>query len=72
MNLDPKEKLLLKYPEACALLGIGETLLREEVDDKRIATVTVGIRGVRFPIEELYRWRAERTKGRQNPEGESA
>lgn len=62
MELDPKLKLLLKYPEACALLGIGETKLRKEVHDKRIYTIPVGIRGVRFPIEEIYRWRAEREK----------
>jgi excisionase family DNA binding protein len=62
MNLDPKQKLLLKYPEACALLGIGETKLREEVKAKRIRTVPIGIRGVRFPIEEIYRWKAERAK----------
>lgn len=62
MDLDPKQKLLLKYPEACALLGIGETKLRKEVRDERISTVPVGIRGVRFAIEEIYRWRAERQK----------
>jgi excisionase family DNA binding protein len=62
MNLDPKQKLLLKYPEACALLGIGETKLREEVSAGRIRTVKVGIRGVRFPIEEIYRWKAERAQ----------
>lgn len=60
MQLDPKLKLLLKYPEACALLGIGETKLRKEVRDKRINTVPIGIRGIRFSIEEIYRWRAER------------
>ena len=62
MNLDPKLKLLLKYPEACALLGIGETKLREELKAKRIRKVKVGLRGVRFPIEEIYRWKAERAK----------
>lgn len=62
MNLDPKEKLLLKYPEACALLGIGETKLREEVEAERIKTVPIGIRGVRFPIEEIYRWKADRAQ----------
>jgi len=62
MNLDPKEKLLLKYPEACALLSIGETELRKEVKEKRIFTVPVGTRGVRFPIEEIYRWRAAQTQ----------
>jgi len=62
MNLDPKMKLLLKYPEACALLGIGETKLREEVKARRIHTVKVGLRGVRFPIEEIYRWKAERAQ----------
>jgi excisionase family DNA binding protein len=62
MNLDPKLKLLLKYPEACALLGIGGTKLREEVKAKRIHTVPIGLRGVRFPIEEIYRWKAERAK----------
>ncbi len=72
MHLDPKEKLLLTYHEATALLGICETSLRKEVDDGRISTVPVGKRGVRFAIEELYRWRAERAKGRQDQEGESA
>lgn len=60
MTLDPKDKLLLKYPEACDLLGIGETKLREEVHARRIHTVPIGRRGVRFPIEEVYRWRDER------------
>lgn len=60
MQIDPKQKLLLRYPEACALLSIGETKLREEVRAHRINTVSIGIRGVRFTIEEVYRWRAER------------
>lgn len=64
MNLDPKLKLLLKYPETAALLGIGVTKLREEVKAERIYTVPVGIRGVRFAIEEVYRWKAEREQER--------
>lgn len=61
MDIDPKDKLLLTYKEACALLSIGRTTLRQEVIDKRIFTTPFGLRGVRFPIEEIYRWRAERT-----------
>jgi excisionase family DNA binding protein len=57
--MDPKDKLLLKIPEACGLLGIGETKLREEIKAKRIRKVKVGLRGVRIPIEEVYRWLKE-------------
>lgn len=71
MNLDPKNKLLLTYPEACALLSLGETKLREEVHAGRIHTVPIGPRGVRFPIEEVYRWRAERS-AKQTWKGDGA
>ncbi|MBP1626444.1 MAG: Helix-turn-helix domain [Holophagaceae bacterium] len=60
MTIDLKQKLLLKYPEACALLGIGETKLREEVKAGRIRPVKIGLRGVRIPISEIYRWLADR------------
>lgn len=56
---DPDAKLLLKYPEAAYLMGIGETLLREEVKGERIFPVRFGMRVVRFPIEEIYRWKDE-------------
>lgn len=71
-QLDPKHKLRLTYPEACALLGMGETKLRKEIKAGRITPDKEGTRFVRFPIEEIYRWCADRDKGRQDQEGESA
>lgn len=59
LPMDPKDKLLLKYPEACGLLSVGETKLREQVAAGLIHPVKIGLRGIRFPIEEILRWKAE-------------
>jgi len=50
---DRRDALLLRIPEAAALLGIGRTTLYKLIDEGDLAVVHIG-RAVRVPIVELH------------------
>ncbi len=50
------DKLLYRIPEACQLLGIGRSLLYEEVQRGRIRPTRVAGRAVRIAAADLQRY----------------
>ena len=48
-----RDALLLRIPDAAALLGIGRTTLYKLIDEGELAVVRIG-RAVRVPIVEVH------------------
>ena len=50
------EKLALKKPEACEILGISLGSLNKLIHEKKLRPIQIGVRGVRISLADIQRF----------------
>jgi excisionase family DNA binding protein len=57
------ERLLYRVEEAAEAMGVSRTTVYELVWAGELATVKIGKRGQRIPVDEIRRWISENVEG---------